>query len=207
MRVVRIISLAWLASAPRTLYQSKMNHRALCQFVFCASLLGSFCLGGGGAWANDPRSLGKSGLPLPRFVSIAQSEANMRRGPGAEYPLIWQYTQRGWPLEIIAEHGRWRQIRDHVGTKGWMHARLLRGKRTIIVRTPPNQQTQQAQQAMTLRTRPQMAARIIAFVQAGAVGQLKNCRGAWCAVSLGGYDGWLPRPQLWGIYDFEFADK
>ena len=172
-----------------------MKRGAIFQFILFIPLL---AIANAGA---DPRPVGESGLPLPRFVSIAQSEANMRRGPGGQYPLIWQYTRRGWPLEIIAEHGRWRQIRDHEGTKGWMHARLLRGKRTIIIRP------QIHHQALALRTRPQADAGTVALVQMGVVGQLKKCRGNWCAVSLGDYDGWLPRAQLWGVYDFEFSDK
>ena len=36
---------------------------------------------------TDERPLGDSGLPLPRFVSVSKGEANVRRGPGADYPL------------------------------------------------------------------------------------------------------------------------
>jgi SH3-like domain-containing protein len=147
---------------------------------------------------RDRRPLGESGLPLPRFVSISKSEANVRRGPGGDYPLLWQYQKRGLPLEIVAEYGQWRQIRDHEGGEGWIHSRLLRGKRTIVVREAAN--------ALQLRRAPRAGAGTVALVQSGTIGALQECQANWCEVELGGYTGWLPRDMLWGIYNFEQFD-
>ncbi len=146
--------------------------------------------------SRDERALGNSGLPLPRFVSIAQNKANVRRGPGEDYPLLWQYTRIGLPLEIIAEYGQWRQIRDHENAEGWMHARLLRGERSIRVR--------ELVEALPLRSRPAAAAGTVALIQSGSVGRLKDCKANWCEVDVGGHDGWLPRDMLWGVYRFEY---
>ena len=44
--------------------------------------------------SRDNRPLGDSGLPLPRFVSVNKSEANMRRGPGEDYPLLFRFAAR-----------------------------------------------------------------------------------------------------------------
>lgn len=145
---------------------------------------------------RDERALGDSGLPLPRFVTIAQNKANVRRGPGEDYPLLWQYTRRGLPLEIVAEYGQWRQVRDHEGAEGWMHGRLLRGERAVMVRELAN--------ALPLRRQPSATAGTVALVQSGAIGRLKDCENAWCEVDMGGHDGWLPRDLLWGVYDFEY---
>ena len=59
--------------------------------------------------SRDDRVLGESGLPLPRFVAISEKQANMRRGPGEDYPLLYQYRRQGLPLEVVAEYGQWRQ--------------------------------------------------------------------------------------------------
>lgn len=147
---------------------------------------------------TDERPLGDSGLPLPRFVSVSKGEANVRRGPGADYPLLYQYRRRGLPLEIVAEYGQWRQVRDHEGTEGWMHARLLRGNRSALVR--------QAANALTLRSRPDGAAGVVALVQSGTIGRLEDCDGQWCEIEFDGHEGWLPRAMLWGVYPFEFND-
>ena len=53
---------------------------------------------------GDTRILGDSGHPLPRFVSLKSNEVNIRRGPGKEYPILWQFQRRGLPVEIIAEY-------------------------------------------------------------------------------------------------------
>ena len=58
---------------------------------------------------RDDRMLGASGLPLPRFVAISENMANVRRGPGEDYPLLYQYRRQGLPLEVMAEYGQWRQ--------------------------------------------------------------------------------------------------
>ena len=87
--------------------------------------------------SRDDRVLGESGLPLPRFVAVSEKQANMRRGPGEDYPLLYQYRRQGLPLEVVAEYGQWRQVRDHEGSEGWMHARLLRASRHVIIAKPP----------------------------------------------------------------------
>lgn len=147
---------------------------------------------------SDERALGASGLPLPRFVSINKSAANVRRGPSEDYPLLYQYQRRGLPLEIIAEYGQWRQVRDHEGAEGWMHARLLRGPRMVVLR--------QAANAHMLRHRPDATGAIVALIQPGAIGRLQDCDGAWCEIDIKDHEGWLNRDALWGVYPFEYRD-
>ena len=145
---------------------------------------------------QDTRPLGASGLALPRFVSIKSDAANVRRGPGPDFPLLWQYQRRNLPLEIIAEYNDWRQIRDHQGGEGWMKAPLLSGTRTVIVRRSAH--------AVTLRATPDATGGVVALVQPGVIGTLDMCKGDWCEIEVDSYDGWLPRDQIWGVYPFEF---
>ena len=44
-------------------------------------------------------NIGASGLPIPRFVSLAVDEANLRTGPGRQYPILWVYKRRSLPLK------------------------------------------------------------------------------------------------------------
>ena len=153
---------------------------------------------------TEPRNLqgerakGASGLPLPRFVSIKSDAANVRRGPGPDFPLMWQYQRRNLPLEVIAEYDEWRRVRDHQGEEGWMKAPLLSGARTGIVR--------RAAHAVKLRAVPDSAGGVVALVQTGVIGTLEACNGDWCEVEVDRYDGWLPRDQIWGVYPFEFSE-
>ena len=45
---------------------------------------------------------GRSGLPVPRFVSIKPSKAYLRTGPGDQYPIAWEYVRAGLPVEVIS---------------------------------------------------------------------------------------------------------
>lgn len=69
------------------------------------------------------------GLPLPRFASLRADKTNMRTGSGVRYPIDWVYQRPGLPVEIIAEYGNWRKVRDWLGAQGWAHQSMPSGKR------------------------------------------------------------------------------
>lgn len=140
----------------------------------------------------------QSGLPLPRFVSLRADKANMRAGPGDQYPITWVYERPGMPLEIVAEYYNWRRVRDFQGTEGWMHASMLTGRRYAVVIGEPR----------ALRAKPDAAAPTVAIVEPTVICRLRECRAAspWCEVEVKGIRGWLPRNQLWGVYPDEVID-
>src|SRR5262245_49303027 len=57
----------------------------------------------------------KSGLPLPRFVSLKPDRVNVRGGPTRDHEVTFVYTRAGLPVEITAESDNWRRIRDWEG--------------------------------------------------------------------------------------------
>jgi len=64
------------------------------------------------AWAANETVGPQSGLPMPRFVSLKADRVNVRAGPTREHEVTWVYTHAGLPVEITAEYGNWRRIRD-----------------------------------------------------------------------------------------------
>lgn len=136
-----------------------------------------------------------TGLPLPRFVSLRAGEVNMRTGPGVQYPVEWVYQRRQMPIEIIAEYGTWRKVRDWQGTQGWIHQSMLTGKRTFVITST----------IRTIRRSPDANSPARARAEAGAIGEIKSCikTEGWCRVEIGGYDGWLRRVDFWGVYQNE----
>mgnify|MGYP006275801539 FL=1 len=138
-----------------------------------------------------------SNLPLPRFESLNADRANVRRGPGLSHRIDWVFLRRGAPLEVVAEHGNWRRVRDQDDAGGWMHRALLRRSRSAIV-------TESA--GVALRADPTAAARVIARAEAGVVGRLESCRPDWCRLDVGAAEGWAPRSGLWGVADGETWD-
>ncbi len=133
---------------------------------------------------------GESGLPLPRFVSLATDKANLRTGPGARYPILWVYVRRDQPLEVTAEYGVWRRVRDIDGTIGWMHGRLLSGRRSAIV----------TGDVRVLRAKPDTGARPLLRLAPGVLVEVDRCEDAWCRLEVRGKKGWLQRESLWGPY-------
>lgn len=133
---------------------------------------------------------GESGLPVPRFVSLATDKANLRTGPGRRYPILWVFVRRNLPLEVTAEYGVWRRVRDIDGAVGWMHGRLLSGRRSAIV----------TGSIRVLRARPEEAARPLLRLQPGVLAEVLECERAWCRIKVRGKKGWLRRESLWGTF-------
>ncbi|MGB3834951.1 MAG: SH3 domain-containing protein [Mesorhizobium sp.] len=178
-----------------------MSGFASLRSAFCAALLGGALLCPQGALAQGAAAvtLGPSGLPLPRFVSLKSARVNSRVGPGVNYSVDWMYTRAGLPMEIIQEYDTWRRVRDADGAEGWINQSLLSGKRTAIV--APWQRGKSA--TVNLLDGPAGDAGVVAIVEPGVVGTIKSCTGQWCQMTLGGRTGWLPQSQLWGAYPGE----
>ena len=45
----------------------------------------------------------KTGLPLPRFVSLKSNKVNLRRGPSLDYKIDWVYQRKHLPVMIVSE--------------------------------------------------------------------------------------------------------
>jgi SH3-like domain-containing protein len=138
-----------------------------------------------------------SGLPIPRFVSLAADKVFVRTGPALRYPIKWVYARENMPVEIIQEFDTWRKIRDMDGDDGWVHQSLLSGDRYGIVKGEAN---------LGIRKDPSEKSRITAFYEPNVVTSIDECQAAWCHVMTEGYDGWVQRKFLWGIYDSEDFD-
>lgn len=128
-------------------------------------------------------------LPLPRFVSLKASEGNVRRGPSLTHRIDWVYKRRGMPLEITAEHGHWRRVRDRDGAGGWVHYSLLSGARTVIVE----------QDMLSLYRRPDPDSVVVARLELGVIARLGDCGPDWCRLTADGYRGWVDKTALWGV--------
>ncbi len=135
-------------------------------------------------------------LPLPRFVSLKASEANVRRGPSLEHRIDWVFRHRDMPLRVTAEFGHWRRVEDNDGQGGWIYYTLLSGVRTVLVEA----------EGTALRTRPDPGAPVVAEAQAGVIGRLGECRRDWCRITAGGEKGWVAKAALWGVEPGEIRE-
>jgi SH3-like domain-containing protein len=152
------------------------------------------------ARAAEPGLGPRSGLPLPRFVSLKPERVNVHGGPTRDHEVTFVYTRSGLPVEITAESDNWRRIRDWEGSEGWVYHSLLSGKRTAVI-LPKDKQ-----QLVPVRDQPDAEGRTVAQLQAGVLAAVKRCTGAWCRVSGPGFDGWVVQEKLWGVYANEKVD-
>lgn len=143
-----------------------------------------------------PDAIVRSGLPVPRFVTLRSGQVNVRTGPGKSYPIEWVFTRPGMPVEITAEFDTWRRIRDWEGSEGWVHQSMLSGKRSIMIRG----------ETRTILKEARDGAPAVARAEPGVMGWLQRCQGPWCEVNLQGYKGWLPRDAFWGVYENEVVE-
>src|SRR5919201_2155785 len=139
----------------------------------------------------------KSGLPVPRYVSLKPDRVNVHGGPTRDHDVLFVYTRAGLPVEITAESDNWRRIRDWEGSEGWVYHSLLSGRRTAVV-TPKDKK-----ELVPLYDKGDSNAPVIARLQAGGLGAIKRCTGDWCRIVGPGFDGWELQEQLWGVYPNE----
>jgi SH3-like domain-containing protein len=152
--------------------------------------------GAAGELATGP----KSGLPMPRFVSLKPDRVNVRGGPTRDHEVTFVYTRAGLPVEITAESDNWRRIRDWEGSEGWVYHSLLSGRRTAVVTTKDKKEL------VPLYDKGDSNASVIARLQPGVLAAIKRCTGGWCRNAGPGFDGWALQEQLWGVYPNEEVD-
>ena len=177
------------------------NRRSFSRLVVVAAGAALLAAGMAGA-AGTPEAEGTAtqgpvtNLPLPRFVSLKASEANVRRGPSLEHRIDWVFRHRDMPLRVTAEFGHWRRVEDNEGQGGWIYYTLLSGVRTVLIEAD----------GTALRSRPDPAAPVVAEAQAGVIARLGECQPDWCRVVAGGEKGWVAKAALWGVAPDELRD-
>jgi len=139
----------------------------------------------------------KSGLPVPRFVSLKPDRVNVRSGPTRDHEVTWVYTRAGLPVEITAESDNWRRVRDWEGAEGWVYHSMLSGRRTALVKA------KQSDALVPLLAKPDAGAEVIARLQSGVFASVRQCTGSWCRIAGSGFDGWVAQERLWGVYPNE----
>ena len=163
----------------------RIGRRAVSVVAVLAALAGPVRAEGDGDQPLGP----ETNLPLPRYVSLKASEANVRRGPSLSHRIDWVFKRRTMPLRVIAEYGHWRRVVDREGQGGWVHYTMLSGVRTVLVDG----------ETVALRTRPEDGADPRAMLEPGVIGWLGDCETQWCEVEAGGYEGWVPKSAIWGV--------
>lgn len=124
----------------------------------------------------------------PRFASLRADEVNLRTGPGVRYPVDWVYRRRQLPVEVVAQFENWRKIKDWQGTEGWVHQSMLTTARNVLT----------TGEIRVLYRKPAEGSVILARIEPGVIGTVRDCEVQWCRIEIAGMVGWLKRTDFWG---------
>jgi SH3-like domain-containing protein len=162
----------------------------------CAVAIIVGIMAGAAEAASELATGSRSGLPVPRFVSLKPDRVNVRGGPTRDHDVAWVFTRAGLPVEITAESENWRRIRDWEGQEGWVYHSMLSGRRTGLVKA-------KEKDALVALYAKAEAGEVIAQLQTGVLSTVKYCTGKWCRIIGSGFDGWIAQERLWGVYPNE----
>ena len=125
----------------------------------------------------------------PKLVSVKTSKANLRYGPGKNYPIKLIFIKKDIPLLVIDKFDHWRKVLTSKNTVGWIHKSQLTMKhRSIILKRD------------YLRKKPQLSSEKIAFLYDNVNVSVIKCKLYWCKITLKTrkFSGWYIKKFLWG---------
>jgi len=134
------------------------------------------------------------------FYSLGFEKVNLRAGPAERFPIKWVYQEKNYPLEVIDSFEHWRQVREADGTIGWVHQKMLKNARYVLI-----------QDEDKLLSSPSVSGKVVAYVQPGVLARVHSCpSGDYCLLQFSHGDkkieGWFPRRFVWGLYDGEVIE-
>lgn len=124
------------------------------------------------------------------FMSIKSSEVNARKGPGVNYPILYNYEYKWLPVKILASYDNWRKIKDLEGDESWIHLSFLSKKRTVILSSKTPVYLYKSNSSSSI---------IVAKIMPKVVMSLKSCNKSWCKVTAKNVTGYIMASNIWGL--------
>lgn len=125
------------------------------------------------------------------FASIKAIKANIRSGPGKQYPIKFTYKMKYIPVRITAKYDIWNEIEDFEGEKGWINQNLLSKKRTVISKS--------SQKFINVYLAATKKSRIILKLENTVITKLIGCKDDWCKIEINNKKGWVLKNKIWGV--------
>ncbi len=123
-----------------------------------------------------------------KFLTLKNSEVNLRQGPSFEYPIKLIYKKKYLPVIILDKSEIWRKIKDFENNSGWIHISQLSKKKSAI----------NINNNSILYKRNTIYSKPMAKLESGRLVLIKKCKKNWCKISTGGLVGWINKSSLWG---------
>ena len=122
------------------------------------------------------------------FLSLKNTEVNLRQGPSFEYPIKLTYKKKYLPVIILDRSDAWRKIKDFENNSGWVHISQLSKKKTAL----------NSRNNSILYKKPTIYSKPIAKLEIGRLVLIKKCNKEWCKIISANFTGWIDKNSLWG---------
>lgn len=123
------------------------------------------------------------------MISIKGSTVNMRTQPTTASEIMWE-LKRGYPLKVLQRKGRWYQVVDFEGDRGWVARSLTGNTPYFVVKS----------KTANMRSGPGTKNRIVGKAQYGDLLRTRAKRSGWANVQTAdGKRGWISQKLLWGF--------
>ncbi len=122
------------------------------------------------------------------IASIKTSKANLRYGPGENFPIKWTYLKRHWPIILTDKFDSWKKVKTINNNLGWMHESQISLRKTSLILFPD-----------FLRKFPKRKSKKIAFLKKKVLVEIKICKISWCKIKVieKKFNGWFIKNYLW----------
>ena len=131
-------------------------------------------------------SLAGTGLAA-EYVSVKKDGVNIRSGPDTKNSVVWQVFE-SFPLEVIKREGKWLNVVDFEGDKGWIYETLISSKKTVIVNVD----------TANMRAGSSTDDALVATVKKGVVFEVLEIKGDWMKLRYKNeITGWMHNSLLW----------
>ena len=123
-----------------------------------------------------------------RFLSLKNSEVNLRQGPSFKHPVKLIYKKKYLPILILNKSETWRKTKDFENNSGWIHISQLSRKKSAL----------NIKNNSVMYKKPTIYSKPIAKLEVGRLVLIKKCKEKWCKITSGNFSGWIKKKYLWG---------
>ena len=126
------------------------------------------------------------------YVSVKKDAVNIRSAPSTKSKVIWQVFEN-FPLQVIKREGKWANVVDFEGDKGWIYDTLITSNKSVIVNV----------ETANMRSGPTTGDTVVATVKKGVVFEPLEMKGDWMKVRYKNeITGWMHNSLLWPANPF-----
>jgi len=128
-----------------------------------------------------------AGTAWAERLSISTDSANVRTGPGTNYPMLWQVEQFT-PIDVVSRQGEWIYFKDFEGTRGWIHKSLVGSVKSVIT----------VKDMCNVRSGPGTEKDVLFQAERGVPFKVLGKKGTWVQIQhVDGDKGWIIDSLVW----------